>query len=196
MINADLLIMDHSPETLDLASRMGIKLVGVASLDNADRLEKDLVAIPRRIEYDIDSLKPSKRVLIGYKPAKREDARRAGKINNITIVFDHDNIMLCDSRQINVMIGKNNSVEILLRDLLDQSKFTRYLRHMIRCINTANRLGVPTILSSGAKSQWELWHPKTLVMIEKLIVGRRGPLTLSWIEVIRKWNSKILSRYF
>jgi len=194
MIGADLLIMDNSKETLETALKMNIKLIGSPNASIVKKIENNLILVPRKLEYDIDTLKPSRKTLIAYKPTNRADARRAGKIGNIAILFDNDNIALCDEKQANIMRGKHNYIEIILRDLLIDDRSNKYIRNMIRCIRYAYRSGIPILLSSGAKNRWELWHPKTLVIIEKLFIGRRGILTLSWIEVFRKWNPSILSK--
>ncbi|MEM4970961.1 MAG: hypothetical protein QXE01_06880 [Sulfolobales archaeon] len=148
---------------------------------------ENILMIPRIVTSDIKTFKPSRSYLVAYKPSKKEHARRAGKVKRAsTILFDGNNIELCDEEQVEVMKRGSAALEFLLRPLLDNNTLPKYLSMMKRCIELAYREGIDIVISSGAKSIEELWSPGAIWVLGSMIGFR--DIASNWVEVLRRWR--------
>jgi RNase P/RNase MRP subunit p30 len=158
-------------------------MVGVEGV----KMVENILMIPRIVINDIKNFKPSESYLVAYKPSKKEHARRAGKVKRVsTILFDENNIELCDEEQVEVMKRGSAALELLLRPLLDSNTLPKYLFMMRRCLELAYKEGIDILISSGARSLDELWPPGTIWALGSMI-GFRG-IASNWIEVLRRWR--------
>jgi RNase P/RNase MRP subunit p30 len=158
-------------------------MVGVEGV----KMLENILMIPRIVINDINNFKPSESYLVAYKPSKKEHARRAGKVKRVsTILFDENNIELCDEEQVEVMKRGSAALELLLRPLLDSNTLPKYLFMMRRCLELAYKEGIDILISSGARSLDELWPPGTIWALGSMI-GFRG-ISSNWIEVLRRWR--------
>lgn len=194
MLYADLLTYmplkekEASDRMLSLYVMLGYRAVGIVGIDRVSNIG-ELSIIPRIVVSDIDLFRPSRKVLVAFKPGSREHARRAGKARGVsTILFDRDNIDICDEEQIEVMRRSSTSLEFVISPLLDSNSMPRFLNRMEKCVKRAIREGVDVIIASGARGVEEIWAPGSIRSLCSLISIDHRIILYSWVEVVRRWN--------
>jgi len=179
---------EASDRVLSLYIMLGYRAIGIVGIDRVSNIG-GLSIIPRVVVSDIDLFRPSRKVLVAFKPRSKEHARRAGKAKGVsTILFDRDNIDICDDEQIEVMRRSSTSLEVVISPLLDNNSMPRFLNRMEKCIKRAIREGVDVIIASGAREVEEIWAPGSIRSLCGLISIDHWNIIYSWVEVIRRWN--------
>ncbi len=169
-------------------SEIGYKVIGRVDVDKV-HIIGGLLVIPRKLVVDIDLFKPSSNFLVAFKPSKKQDARRAGKVRRAsTLLFDENNIDLCDEEQIEVMRGGSAAIEIMISALLNTKALPRFLSRVGRCVKLAAEEGIDIVISSGARELAEAWAPGSIRILCYMIDRRLGNMTFSWVEVVRRWR--------
>lgn len=176
-------------EALEIYRSLGHRVVGAVSADGL-KVVGSLVVVPRRIVNDIDLFRPGSSFLAGIKPASRDHARRACKARTAsTIVFDEQNVDLCDEEHAEVSGGSPAATEILIRPLLSRGEeFWRFLFRARKCAELVSRKGGDLVLSSGSRRPEEIWSPASLGLLASLILKDPAPLLGGWAEVLRRWK--------
>ena len=105
--------------------------------------------------------------IIAVKPLSIETARKSARNRNIDIVtITPSTSRYMDKSQATLLKENERLVEVPLRPLLASYKtrkdFYRMLRNIIIILRRAAAFDAPLIVTSGAKSAFELWHPKSI----------------------------------
>lgn len=169
-------------------SGIGYRAIGRIDVDSVHFIE-NLLVIPRKLVVDIDLFRPSSNFLVAFKPGKKQDARRAGKVRRAsTLLFDESNIDLCDEEQIEVMRRGSAAIEILISALLNNKALPRFFSRVSRCVKLAAEEGIDILFSSGARELAEAWAPGSIRILCSMIDRRLGNIAFSWVEVVRRWR--------
>ena len=187
---ADLLTMiEGDPSyTASLYTEIGYRVIGRVDVEKIYNIGK-LVIIPRKVVREISLFRPSSGFLIAFRPNAKSDARRAGKVRKAsTLLFDHNNIDLCDEEQIEVMRRGSPAIEIVISALLDNKIMPRFLSKISKCVRLATREGIDVVFSSGARDLAEIWAPGSIRALYALIDRRLINMVFGWVEVVRRWR--------
>lgn len=169
-------------------TEIGYSVIGRVDIDKIHKAGK-LAIIPRRIVEEIGLFRPSNELLTAFKPRTRSDARRAGKVKRVsTLLFDENNIDLCDEEQIEVMRRSSAAIEVVIRALLDNKIMPRFLPKISKCVRLAVKEGVDVVISSGARELIEAWAPGSIRALCSLIDRRFANIAFGWVEVVRRWR--------
>lgn len=191
-VPADLMSLaspQDSKEILEVYRSLGHRVVGLVGAGSLKTMG-GLVIVPRRIVLSIDLFRPGSRFLEGIKPMSKDHARRACRARTAsTIVFDEQNIDLCDEEHAEVSGGSSVATEILMRPLLSSGEgFWRFLSRARRCAELVSKRGGDLLLSSGSRRPEEIWAPSSVGILVSLILRNPAPLLGSWAEVLRRWK--------
>jgi hypothetical protein len=187
---ADLLTMiEGDPSTTaSLYAEIGYKVIGRVDVDKIHNIG-ELLIIPRKVVREISLFRPSSGFLVAFRPSAKSDARRAGKVRRTsTLLFDHNNIDLCDEEQIEVMRRGSSAIEIVISALLDNKIMPRFLSKIIRCVRLAAKEGIDVVFSSGARDPAEIWAPGSIRILYALIDRQFINMAFGWVEVVRRWR--------
>lgn len=171
---------DVLAELVNIAKRLGYTVLGVECLSNSSdcnqiikessehfkdvRLLKRITIVSSnelevkrnlrgiKLKYDIVAVKP-----LSYQVARL--AARDGRID--LVVADKESLRFIDLSEIRLLEKSRGAIEIPLNHLLVLNEIL--LSRLIRRLRLIIKYDAPLILSSGAKSPYELWHPLHVV---------------------------------
>ena len=111
-----------------------------------------------KLKYDIVAVKP-----LSYQVARL--AARDGRID--LVIADKESLRFIDLSEIRLLEKFRGAIEIPLNQLLVLNEML--LSRLIRRLRLITRYDAPLILSSGARSPYELWHPLHIVGIMTML---------------------------
>lgn len=146
----------------------GIKLLKRITIISSNESEVKHSLRGIKLNYDVVAVKP-----LSYQVARL--AARDGRID--LVVADKESLKFIDLSEIRLLEKFKGAIEIPLNQLLVPSEVL--LSKLIRKLRLISRYDVPLVLSSGAKSPYELWHPLHIV----------GLMTMLGLPESKVWES-------
>lgn len=174
---------DVLTELINIARKLGYTVLGVECLNNCSQIIeessecfKDIRLLKRitivssnelevkrslrgiKLKYDIVAVKP-----LSYQVARL--AARDGRID--LVIADKESLRFIDLSEIRLLEKFKGAIEIPLNHLLVFNEIL--LSRLIHRLRLITRYDAPLILSSGARSPYELWHPLHIVGIMTIL---------------------------
>ncbi|MEB3774445.1 MAG: hypothetical protein GSR86_05930 [Desulfurococcales archaeon] len=179
-------------EAIPILKSMGISLVGIEMdmfNDVARRIHGHNIKVVPRITLTpsttVELRRRLRRVprntLVAVRPGSLEVARRAAAIRGVHLIqVSRGTSRIVDRSTHRLFKARGyGAVELVLNPLV--SDFEGYWRFMESVVRRAYAYGVPLVISSGAGSVWELWHPRSVSGLLEL-AGVPPVVGLSWLS--------------
>ena len=163
-----LTIMSISCVAIQIETQNVQEYLGIFRREGIDIFTRWTIQAKRwaEIAREVDNLR-KKYDIIAVKPLTLETARRSARSKNIDIVtITPFTSRYMDKSQATLLKEHENLAEVSLRPLLLNYKtrkdFYRVLRSILIILRRAAAFNAPLIVTSGARSVFELWHPKSI----------------------------------